>query len=123
MTIESSNNIFPFQTTYNLLWLIQTNGWNECILRFPKKGDFGLAKNYWGITHKSLAAKIYNALLHNRIEPKIDNILRKDQNGFRRNRSTISQILTIRRILERVRAKNLPATILFVDFILNPYKK
>ena len=55
-------------------------------------------------------------MITNRIEPKIDNILRKNQNGFRRNRSTTSQILTIRRILEGVRAKNLQATLLFVDF-------
>ena len=46
----------------------------------------------------------------NRQHPK------KNQNGFRRNRSTTSQILTIRRILEGVRAKNLQATLLFVDF-------
>ena len=78
-----------------------------CILPFPKKGDLGLAKNYRGITLTSIAAKIYNALLRNRIEPKIDNILRKNQNGLRRNRSTTSQILTIRRILEGVWAKNL----------------
>ena len=88
----------------------------RCILPFPKKGDLGLAKNYRGITLTSIAAKIYNALLRNRIEPKIDNILRKKQNGFRRNRSTTSQILTIRRILEGVRAKNLQATLIFVDF-------
>ena len=88
----------------------------ECILPFPKKGDLGLAKNYRGITLTSIAAKIYNALLRNRIEPKIDNILRKNQNGFRRNRSTTSQILTIRRILGGVRAKNLQATLIFVDF-------
>ena len=87
-----------------------------CILPFPKKGDLGLVKNYRGITLTSIVAKIYNALLRNRIEPKIDNILRKNQNGFRRNRSTTSQILTIRRILEGVRAKNLQATLLFVDF-------
>ena len=87
-----------------------------CILPFPKKGDLGLAKNYRGITLTSIAAKVYNVLLRNRIEPKIDNILRKNQNGFRRNRSTTSQILTIRRILEGVRAKNLQATLLFVDF-------
>ena len=55
--------------------------------------------------------KIYNALL----ELKID-ILRKNQNGFRRNRSTTSQILSIRRILEGILAKNLQVTILFVDF-------
>ena len=87
-----------------------------CILPFPKKGNLGLAKNYRGITLTSIAAKIYNALQRNRIEPKIDNILRKNQNGFRRNRSTTSQILTIRRILEGVRAKNLQATLIFVDF-------
>ena len=87
-----------------------------CILPFPKKDDLGLAKNYRGITLTSIAAKIYNAQLQNCIEPKIDNILRKNQNGFRRNRSTTSQILTIRRVLEGVRVKNLQATLLFVDF-------
>ena len=86
-----------------------------CILPFPKKDDLGLTKNYRGITLTSIAAKIYNALRRNHIEPKID-ILRKNQNGFRRNRFTNSQILTIRRILEGVRAKNLLATLLFVDF-------
>ena len=86
------------------------------ILPFPKKGDLGLAKNYRGITLTSIVAKIYNALLRNRIEPKIDNIRRKNQNGFRGNRSSTLEILTIRRILEGVRAKNLLATILFVDF-------
>ena len=48
-----------------------------CLLSFPKKGDLGLVKNFRGITLTSIAAKIYNALLHNRIEPKIDNILRR----------------------------------------------
>ena len=60
--------------------------------------------------------KINNALLCNRMETKIENILMKNQNGFWRNRSTTSQILTIRRILEGVRAKNLEATILFANF-------
>ena len=45
---------------------------------FPKKGDLRLPKNYWGITLTSIAAKIYNALLRNRIDPKIDNIFRKN---------------------------------------------
>ena len=60
-------------------------------------------------------AKIYNALLHNSIEPKIEKILRKNQNGFRRNRSLTSQILTLCWILG-VHAKNHKATLLFVDF-------
>ena len=40
----------------------------------------------------------------------------EEPNGFQRKRSTTSQILTIRRILEGVWAKHLQATILFVDF-------
>ena len=52
-----------------------------CILPFPKKGDLGLAKNYPGITLTSIAAKIYNAQQRKRIEPKVDNILRKNQNS------------------------------------------
>ncbi len=43
-----------------------------CILPFPKMGDLGLAKNYRSITLTSMAAKMYNALLRNRIEPKIE---------------------------------------------------
>ena len=87
----------------------------RCTLHFPRKGDLGIAKNYQGITLTPIAGKIYNALLRNRIEARIEKILRKNQNGFRRNRSTTSKTLTIRRILG-VSAKNLEATILFVDF-------
>ena len=54
----------------------------QAILDCLSSTDLGLAKNYRGITLTSIAAKIYNALLRNRIEPKIDNILRKNQNGF-----------------------------------------
>ena len=64
----------------------------------------------------STVAKIYNALQHNHIEPKIEKILKKNQNGFQRNQSMTSQILTIRQILEGAHAKNIEATILFVNF-------
>ena len=88
----------------------------ECILPFPKKGDLGIAKNYRGITLTSIAAKIYNALQLSCIETEIEKVLWMNQNDFRRNRSMTSQILIICRILEGVRAKNLKATLLFVDF-------
>ena len=48
------------------------------ILTFPKKVDRGIANNYPGIALKSIAAKIYNALLCNHIKPKIETILRKN---------------------------------------------
>ena len=53
-------------------------------------------------------------MLYNATE--IEKILRKNQNGFWRNRSMTSQIVTIHRNLEGVHAKNLEATIIFVDF-------
>ena len=46
---------------------------------------------------------------------KLKKILRKNQNGFRRNRSTI-QILTINRILGGVWQKKFETTLLVVDF-------
>ena len=91
--------------------------WTEgCILPFPKKGDLSLATNYRGITLTPIAAKIYNSMLLNRIQPEVEKVLRRNQNGFRNNRSTVGQSLTVRRIIEGVKANNLAAVILFVDF-------
>ena len=77
------------------------------ILVFPRKRDLGIVKNYRGILLTSIAAKIYNPLLRNFMEPKIEKILGKNQNGFRRHRSPKSQIWTILQIPEGVRAINL----------------
>ena len=55
-------------------------------------------------------------MLLNRIQLPMEKILRKNQNGFPKGRSTTSQILTIRRIIEGVKNKNLTAALLFVYF-------
>ena len=76
-----------------------------CILPFPKKGDLTVTDNYRGITLTCIVAKIYNTLLRERIQPTLDMILRPNQNGFRNNRSTVGQILTVRRIIEGVKKR------------------
>ena len=94
--------LWYFNAVYNQNTIDRwTKGW---ILPFAKKGDLREAKNYWGITLTFIAANIYNGLLPKCIEAKIEEILRKNQNGFWRKRST-SQILTICQILG-VHAKN-----------------
>ena len=86
------------------------------IIPLPKKGDLTSPSNYRGISLTSLAAKIYNKMILNRLTPFLDPILRKNQNGFRKGRSTIAQILSLRRIIEEMKNHNKEVTLCFVDF-------
>lgn len=86
------------------------------IIPVPKKGDLSLATNYRGISLMSIAAKIFNKLLLNRITPFVEPILRKNQNGFRHGRSTLSQILCLRRLIEESDFSKLDLALVFVDF-------
>ena len=85
------------------------------IVPFPKKGNLNITANYRGISLTATAAKIYNKMILHRIRPHIEPIIRNNQNGFRPKRSTIAQILTLRRILEGVREKQ-EAIMTFIDF-------
>ena len=86
------------------------------IIPIPKKGDLSLGSNYRGISLTSLVAKTYNRMLLNRIMPHLDCHLRKNQNGFRSGRTTTSQILALRRLIEGVKDKNLEAILIFINF-------
>ena len=86
------------------------------IIPIPKKGDLSLGNNYRGISLTSLVAKTYNRMILNRIRPHLDCHLRKNQNGFRSGRTTTSQILALRRLIEGVKDKNLEAILIFIDF-------
>ena len=93
------------------------NCWlQDAILPVPKKGDLSIASIYQRTTLSSSVSKIYNESLLNRIRPILDEKLRTNQNGFRSGRSTLAQILTLRRIIKGVKSKTLPAVMIFVDF-------
>ena len=94
-----------------------TKQWTDhLIVPVPKSGNLQLMTNYRGITLMSIAAKVYNKLLFNRIVHVIDQILRKNQAGFRKERSCIQQIHILRRIMEGANANNIPLLITFIDF-------
>ena len=107
----SLNLAIPYKTK-----VLFRSGLKDAYFPSQKKGDLSLATNYRGITLTPIAAKIYNSMLLNRIQPEVEKVLRRNQNGFRKSRSTVGQILTVRRIIEGVNANNLEAIILFVDF-------
>ena len=86
------------------------------IIPMPKKGDLSLVTNYRGISLMAIAAKLYNKMILNRLVPFVGPLLRKNQNGFRRGRTTLSQILCLRRLLEEAQASNRDLALVFVDF-------
>ena len=88
----------------------------SAIIPIPKKGDLSQPANYRGISLSCIGAKVYNRMILNRIRPYVDPLLRWNQNGFREKRSTISQILALRRIIEGMKERNLPLAAVFIDF-------
>ena len=91
--------------------------WNKSqIVPMPKKGDLSVATNYRGISLMPIAAKIYNKMILNRLVPFVEPLLRNNQNGFRKGRSTLSQILSLRRVIEESDAAKKDLALVFVDF-------
>ena len=78
-------------------------------------GDRTDCNNYRGISLLSTSYKILTNILVSRHTPYVDDII-GDQCGFRRNRSTIDKIFSIRQILEKKWEYNGTVHQLYVDF-------
>ncbi|GFS09499.1 LINE-1 reverse transcriptase homolog [Elysia marginata] len=63
-----------------------------------------------------ILATIYNKMILNRIRTVINPRLHMKQNGFCSGRSIVAQMLTLRRVIDGVKANILPAIIIFIDF-------
>ena len=94
----------------------QINGQSPTLFRFQKKVTLAIHKNYRGISLSSLVAKTLNKMILNRIKPEVEKILRREQNGFRPSRNTTQHILALRRIIEGIKSRNMPAVLTFIDF-------
>ena len=87
------------------------------IIHIFKKGDASVCGNYWGIALRSLAAKLYNRILLNRIQPQVEPLLQPNQNCFHEGRSTIQHILASRQIIEECTVrKECQCVVTFIDF-------
>ena len=63
--------------------------WSDIdMIPITKSGDLSQPMNYRGISLISVTAKLVNKMILNRIQIKIDNKLRSNQNGFRPGCST-----------------------------------
>jgi hypothetical protein len=80
-----------------------------------KKGDRKECSNYRGITLISQCAKIYERILEKRVRDQIENKLREEQYGFRKNRSTTDLIFTLRNMMEKKWEKREDLYMTFLD--------
>ena len=91
--------------------------WSKSAIKpIPKKLSASLISDHRGISLNTIASKLYNKMLLNRIQTHVDPLLSWTQCGFRKSRSTLSNILALRRIIEGLKDKNLPLALLFIDF-------
>ena len=120
LEIWESDEFFPYLLDLCNLGLvdhIKPSQWSQSsIAPIFKKGDTSVPGNYRGISLNCIAAKLYNKMLLNRIQPFVDPPLSWTQNGFRKSRSTLYNIITLRRIIEGLKSKNLPLAMVFIDF-------
>ena len=103
----------------SIIWVKEAlpNEWKESIIvPIYKKGDKTDCNNYRGISLLSTSYKILTNILVSRLTPYIDDIIGDHQCGFRRNRSTIDQLFSIRQILEKKWEYNGTVHQLYVDF-------
>ena len=86
------------------------------MIKLPKKGDLSQCKNYRGITLLSITGKVFNRIVLERMKDTVDLHLRDNQAGFRKNRSCLDQIATLRIIAEQSLEWNSQLLINFVDY-------
>lgn len=95
----------------HLLYRLFKKCWNEkvipeewkegIIVPLYKKGDRRVCSNYRGITLTSQVGKLYERVMELKIRSHIEVNLKEEQYGFRRGRSTVDLIFSIKQLMEK----------------------
>ena len=106
------------QSLFEQMWVEDVpKDWKEgYILKLPKNGDLVQYKDYRGIMLLSVPRKVFNRVMLDRIKMTVDNRLRDEQAGFRKERSCTDQIATLRIIIEQSLEWNSSLYVNFIDF-------
>ena len=91
--------------------------WGKSILvPIPKKGDLSNCSNYRTISLINHTGKVLLIVLLNRLKSHLDPYLSEEQAGFRKDRSTIHQILTLRLLAEKAKRQGKKIHNCLIDF-------
>jgi hypothetical protein len=85
------------------------------LIKIPEKGDRTRCSNWRGITLLPVPSKILTRIILNRIKQAVEIMVRKEQAGFRTNRSCVDHINILRIIIEQSMEWNSPLYMIFVD--------
>lgn len=80
---------------------IPTDWSRGVIIKIPQKGSLSDCNNWRGITLLSVPSKIFCKVITQRITQAVDDILRKEQSGFRKGRGCTDHIFTLWNVLEQ----------------------
>ena len=91
--------------------------WTHAVLirLYKNKGDKRICDNYRGISLLVVAGKVFARIILTRIQDMLNRQLLEEQAGFRPGRSTIDQIFTLKKVMERSREFHQPLHMCFID--------
>ena len=93
----------------NLMWTtgeVPADWTKAVIVPIHKKGSKMICSNYRGISLLSIPCKVYTRKLDGRVRSITESKVMEVQGGFRRGRSCVDQVFTIRQLSEKVLEKN-----------------
>nr|KAG5686358.1 hypothetical protein BaRGS_026819 [Batillaria attramentaria] len=103
----------------NLVWTtgeIPSDWKRGLLVKLPKSGDLSQCGKWRGITLLSIPSKVLTRVILERMKDAIDQRLRDEQAGFRKERSCTDQIATLRIIVEQTIEWQTPLYVCFIDF-------
>ena len=87
----------------------------KIVTLYKNKGDKSDCNNYRGISLLSIVGKVFAKIVLNRLQKLGDRVYPESQCGFRRNRSTVDMIFSLRQLQEKCREQQKPLYIAFID--------
>ncbi|KAL4123073.1 hypothetical protein QTP88_015305 [Uroleucon formosanum] len=91
--------------------------WNTAVIcPILKKGDPTKTKNYRGICLLDTCYKVYTSLILERINPYVNEIVGEYQSGFRKGKSTLDHIFTLRQIMAKFYEFDKELHLIFIDY-------
>ena len=103
----------------NLIWTtgIWPSHWTKSIIvPLPKNGDIQECNNYRTISLNNHPSKVLLQILLTRLRSQIEEILKEEQAGFRKGRSTTEQLFNVRVLCEKYREHGREIHHNFIDF-------